>query len=185
MIIETERLILREWKKSDVDSMATINQDPKVMEFFPSTRSYAETEKFIDGNIRAYEKYGYCLYAVELKEGHKFIGFVGLNYTDFAAHFTPAVEIGWRLGSQFWGKGYATEGAKAALDYGFKKCGLKEIVSFTVPTNVRSIRVMEKMGLKLDGNFAHPQLPADHPLSQHVLYCLTKADYLHKVQETI
>lgn len=79
MIIETERLILREWKKSDIASMAAISQNPKVMEFFPSTRSYAETEKFIDGNIRAYEKYGYCLYAVELKEDHKFIGFVGLN----------------------------------------------------------------------------------------------------------
>lgn len=86
--------------------------------------------------------------------------------------FSPAVEIGWRLGSEYWGKGLATEGAKAVLNYGFKKCGLKEIVSFTVPANVRSIRVMEKIGMKRDlaGDFHHPKLPKDHPLSLHVLY---------------
>ena len=115
---------------------------------------------------------GFCLWAVELKSTGEFIGFIGLNYVDWPAHFTPAVEVGWRLGSQFWGHGYATEGAKAAVDFGFKKCGLKEIVSFTVPANIRSIKVMERIGMKrdLDGDFAHPKLPDDHRLSKHILY---------------
>ena len=108
------------------------------------------------------------------------MGFIGLNYIAWAAAFAPAVEVGWRLGSVYWGKGYATEGAKACLNYGFRKCGLKEIVSFTVPANVRSIQVMQKIGLRRDwnGDFAHPKLPADHPLSEHVLYRLTAHEYL-------
>jgi len=91
--------------------------------------------------------------------------------------------VGWRLGSRYWGNGYATEGAKASLDYGFKQCGLKEIVSFTVPANVRSIRVMEKIGLKrdLNGDFAHPKLPIDHPLSRHILYRLSVGEYFLKI----
>ncbi|NCT56545.1 MAG: GNAT family N-acetyltransferase [Legionella sp.] len=115
-----------------------------------------------------------------MKETGELIGFIGLNYTDWESHFTPAVEVGWRLGSQYWGKGFASEGAKASLEYGFKQCGLKEIVSFTVPANIRSIRVMEKIGLKrdLNGDFSHPKLAADHPLSQHILYWLTADEYL-------
>ncbi len=99
-----------------------------------------------------------------------------MRYIDWQAHFTPAVEIGWRLGSKNWGKGYATEGAKAALEYGFKNCGLSEIVSFTVPNNERSIAVMERIGMKrdLEGDFAHPKLEVEHPLSKHVLYRITK-----------
>ena len=106
------------------------------------------------------------------------IGFIGLNYTEWQSHFTPAVEIGWRLSSQHWNKGYATEGAKAALQFGFNQCALQEIVSFTVPANIRSIRVMEKIGLSRDikGDFAHPKLPADHPLSKHILYRLRSGD---------
>lgn len=93
-------------------------------------------------------------------------------YTDWESHFTPAVEVGWRLGSQYWNKGYATEGAKACVEYGFNQCGLKEIVSFTVPANIRSIRVMEKIGMMrdLNGDFAHPKLLQEHKLSKHVLY---------------
>jgi len=118
------------------------------------------------------DEYGYTFWAVELKETGELIGFVGLKYVDLGLDFTPAVEIGWRLGSQFWGKGYATEGAKAALDYGFNKLGLKEIISFTVPANKSSINVMKKIGMQrdLDGDFAHPKLAAGHPLSKHVLY---------------
>lgn len=115
-------------------------------------------------------KHKFTVWAACLKETEELMGFIGLKYIDWESNFTPAVEIMWRLGSQYWGKGFATEGAKASLEYGFKQCGLKEIVSFTVPTNVRSLRVMEKIGLKrdLNGDFAHPKIPADHNL---IMFC--------------
>lgn len=175
-IIETERLILRTWKKADAEPYFHINQDPRVTECLLGPLTMEQVNDFIQSVNRHQDKHGYTLWAAELKATAEFMGFIGLNYTAWEAHFTPAVEVGWRLGSQYWGKGYATEGAKASLDYGFQNCGLKEIVSFTVPANVRSIRVMEKIGLKrdLNGDFAHPKLSADHPLSQHILYRLTK-----------
>lgn len=179
-IIETERLILRTWKKEDADPYFQINQNPKIIEFIRGPITMEQVNDFISAVNRQSDKHGYTLWAVELKETGELMGFIGLNYIDWESHFTPAVEVGWRLGSQFWGKGYATEGAKASLDYGFKQCGLKEIVSFTVPANIRSIRVMEKIGLKRDvnGDFAHPKLAADHLLSQHILYRLTIDEYL-------
>lgn len=178
-IIETARLILRTWKNEDANAYYQINQDPKVIELLRGPLTLEQVNDFISAVNKQQEKHGYTLWAVELKETGKFIGFIGLNYPDWKSHFTPAVEVAWRLGSQYWGKGYATEGAKASLDYGFKQCGLKEIVSFTVPANIRSIRVMEKIGLKrdLNGDFAHPKLPANHPLSQHILYRLTVDEY--------
>lgn len=178
-IVETERLVLRTWKKEDASSYFQINQDPKVIEFLLGPLTMEQVNDFILTVNSHSDKHGYTLWAVELKETAELIGFIGLNYIDWEAPFTPAVEVGWRLGSQYWGRGYATEGAKASLDYGFKQCGLKEIVSFTVPANVRSIRVMEKIGLKLDlnGDFAHPKLPSDHKLSHHVLYRLSAEEY--------
>lgn len=179
-IIETERLILRTWRKEDAQTYFQINEDPKVAEFVRGPLTMEQINDFITAVNKQQEKHGYTLWAVQLKETGELMGFIGLNYTDWEAHFTPAVEVAWRLGSQYWGKGYATEGAKASLDYGFKQCGLKEIVSFTVPLNIRSIRVMEKIGLKRDmnGDFVHPKLSADHPLSQHILYRLTANEYL-------
>jgi len=163
IIIETERLVLRTWQKQDADAYFQINQDPKVIEFLPRSLTMEQANDFIPAVNHHGERHGYTLWAAELKETGELMGFIGLNYTDWESNFTPAVEVGWRLGSQFWGKGYATEGAKASLDYGFKQCGLKEIVSFTVPANVRSLRVMEKIGLKRDlkGDFAHLKLAAD------------------------
>lgn len=185
-IIETERLLLRTWKKEDARAYFQINQDPKVIEFLRGSLTIEQVNDFIPAANSHNDKHGYTLWATELKESGELMGFIGLNYIDWASYFTPAVEIGWRLGSQYWGKGYATEGAKASLDYGFKKCGLKEIVSFTVPTNTPSIRVIEKIGLKRDinGDFAHPKLPTDHPLSLQILYRLTKDDYLEQARET-
>ena len=178
-IIETERLILRTWKKEDAANFYQINQDPKVIEFLLPITMEQINDYILAKNTQQQQK-GYSLWAVELKETGEMIGFIGLNYTDWPAHFTPAVEVGWRLASQHWGKGYAPEGAKAALDYGFNKMGLKEIVSFTVPANIRSIRVMEKIGLKrdLNGDFSHPKLPANHSLSHTILYRLTKENYI-------
>lgn len=181
-IIETERLILRTWRKEDANSYFQINQDPKVTEFLLGALTMEQVNDFILAVNHHQDRHGYTLWAACLKETDELMGFIGLNDTRWESHFTPAVEVGWRLGSQYWGKGFATEGAKACLEYGFKQCDLKEIVSFTVPANVRSIRVMEKIGLKrdLNGNFAHPKLAADHPLSQHILYRLSVDEYFQR-----
>lgn len=187
VILETERLFLRTWLPKDVEPYHSINQDPKVIECLPGPLSRQEVESFISTKNTQQDERGYTLWAVELKENHHLIGFIGLNYTDWGTPFTPMVEIGWRLGSQFWGKGYATEGALASLQYGFEKIGLDEIVSYTVPGNVRSMQVMERIGLKRDINadFNHPKLSLDHRLSKHILYRLTKEQYslLNKEKE--
>lgn len=179
IFIETARLFLRTWKNEDAEAYYRINQDPKVIELLGGALTLKAVEEFIAAKNSQQDKCGYTLWAVELKETGELMGFIGLNYTDWKSHFTPAVEIGWRLGSQYWGKGYATEGANASLNYGFSHCHLNEIISFTVPANVRSIRVMEKIGLKRDihGDFSHPKLPTNHPLSRHILYRLTADDY--------
>lgn len=183
-IIETERLLLRTWASEDAELYYWINQDPKVIECLPGPLSHEEVENFITAKNTQQDGRGYTLWAAELKENNKLIGFIGLNYTDWGPPFTPVVEVGWRLGSEYWGYGYATEGAKASLRYGFSKIGLNEIVSFTVPGNLRSIRVMERVGLKRDLNadFNHPKLPSDHRLSKHVLYRITKEQYFEKVK---
>lgn len=174
--IETERLILRTWKDEDADAFYHINQDPKVLEFSLGPMSVNEVKKFIVEKNKLFDEYKYTLWAVEEKITHTMIGFVGLWNPPWQAHFTPCVEIGWRLGSQYWGQGYAVEAARAVLEYGFNYIGLTEIVSFTVPMNIRSIRVMEKIGMKRDftADFAHPKLPPGHPLSQHILYRISR-----------
>ena len=178
--IQTERLILRTFKTEDASAYFHINQDPKVLEFLLGPLTISQVNDFIAAKQTHQEKFGYSLWATCLKQTGELIGFIGLNYTDWESSFTPAVEVGWRLGSQYWGKGYATEGAKASLDYGFKKCGLKEIISFTVPANLRSIGVMEKIGLKRDfnGDFMHQKLPSHLKLSHHILYKLSAEEYL-------
>lgn len=175
-IIETERLILRTWKQEDSSIYYQINQDPNVTQFLRGPLTREQVSDFISAANNHQDTHGYALWAAELKETSELMGFIGLNSVEWASCFTPAVEVAWRLGTQYWSKGYATEGAKAALDYGFK-CGLTEIVAFTVPANIRSIRVMEKIGLKRDrqGDFAHPKLSLDHPLSHHILYRLSQA----------
>lgn len=182
VMIETKRLILRTWVTGDIEPYYWINQDQKVIEYLSGPLSRETVEKFIEGANTQQNTRGYTLWAAEVKENHHLIGFIGLNYTDWESKFTPAVEVGWRLGSEYWGKGYATEGAKAALKYGFEEIGLNEIISFAVPENIRSIKVMEKLGLIRDfeNDFNHPKLPLDHKLSNHVLYRLSKEQYLNK-----
>jgi RimJ/RimL family protein N-acetyltransferase len=174
IILETSRLILRTWEKQDIDSMTVINQDPKVCEFLPAIGNRASTEAGVHKIMQHYEEHGFCLYAVELKSTHEFIGWVGLAIPSFDAPFMPAVEIGWRLSSNHWNHGYATEAAKAVLDYAFNTLGLDEIVSFTAVNNQPSRRVMEKIGLlhHPEGDFDHPRLEKTHLLCRHVLYRL-------------
>lgn len=175
----TERLILRNWQDEDLEPFAAINQDPQVMEYFPNTLSLSETKEFIQLIKDRFEKHKFGQYACVLKETKEFIGYVGLSVPTWEAHFTPCVEIGWRLSSKHWGKGYATEAAKRALTIGFEEFGLNEILAFTVPQNQRSRRVMEKIGMtrsELD-DFHHPKILQNHPLSLHVLYRIRKAEY--------
>lgn len=183
-VIQTPRLILRLWEQGDRQPFFLINQDPQVVAFLRGTLTQEQVNDFMVAANAHQDRHGYTLWAVELKETGQLIGFVGLNYTDWPAHFTPAVEIGWRLGSQYWGQGYATEAAKACLKYAFDCCQLNEIVSFTVPANLNSIKVMQRIGLSRDphGDFAHPKLPVDHPLSHHVLYRLTAQEYRQQLE---
>jgi RimJ/RimL family protein N-acetyltransferase len=178
-ILETRRLILLSFQMTDLDAIAAIDADPKVCEFLPALGTRENTSAGIQ-RIMSYEQQkGYSLYAVELKATHEMIGWIGLMTPSFEAHFTPAIEIGWRLASQHWNQGYATEGAKAVLDYAFTTLGLEDIVSFTVENNLASRRVMEKIGLHHDpkDDFNHPKL-LGHKLERHVLYRLKRSEYL-------
>lgn len=180
VIIETPRMLLRTWKPEDSEAYYRINQDPQVIEHLKGPISMEQVGAFISAAIDEQHKRGYTVWAAELKETGQLMGFIGLHYVTWKSHFTPAVEIAWRLGSQFWGKGYATEGARASLHYAFMNCNLKKIVSFTVPENTRSSHVMEKIGMKreLSGDFAHPEIDPDHRLSRHILYSMTMEEYL-------
>lgn len=175
-MIETERLILRQWRAEDFAPFGQMNADPVVMEYFPKLLSREESDGFAAKFKGLIEKNGWGLFAVEIKETGEFIGFVGLNPVDYDTPFTPAVEIAWRLARPYWGKGYATEAAQAALRYGFETLGLAEIVAFTTEQNSRSRAVMERLGMERDPeeDFDHPKLPAGHPLLRHVLYRLKR-----------
>lgn len=153
-----------------------MNADPVVMEYFPETYTEERTRQFVERIRERWRELGYGLWAVERKDSGRFIGYVGLWRATFPARFTPAVEVGWRLAADQWGCGYATEGARAALDYGFETLGLDEIVSFTSVLNLRSIGVMERLGMRRDArdDFEHPNVP-DGPLRAHVLYRIRRA----------
>jgi RimJ/RimL family protein N-acetyltransferase len=176
-IIETKRLILRQWDNEDIPVLAAINQDPKVMEHFPALKTYEETTRFVHANIELHKNGQYCIYAVEIKDLNDLIGFVGLVQVDIKLPFAPAVEILWRIGSQYWDQGYATEAAMAVRDYAFEVLGLSELVTFTVPANSRSIKLMERLGFIHEPafDFNHPNIPIEHKLSKHVFYRLKKA----------
>ncbi|WP_245655925.1 GNAT family N-acetyltransferase [Microtetraspora fusca] len=169
-MIETERLVLRRWRETDREPFAALNADPEVMEYFPSTLTKEQSDALADRLEAEFDECGFGLWAVELSG--EFIGFTGLSVPRFTAHFTPCVEVGWRLARSAWGHGYASEAARAALDHGFGTIGLKEIVSFTAVVNTRSRRVMERIGMRHDpgGDFDHPALAEGSPLRRHVLY---------------
>ncbi len=145
------------------------------MEYYPSTLTRRESDGLVDRIEEHFEVHGFGLWAVELIETGEFAGYVGLAHATFPAHFTPAVEVGWRLARRFWGRGLAPEGAAAALTDGFDRLGFDEIVSFTAATNLKSRRVMDKLAMSHDpaDDFDHPSVPATSPLRPHVLYRLT------------
>ena len=175
-MLQTPRLRLRRWRESDLAAFASINADPRVMEFLPAFLTRAQSDKRVAETQEHFTQHGYGKWAVELIDGGALIGTVGLNVVNFPAHFTPSVEVGWRLAHEHWGKGYATEAAAAAIDFGFQH-GLEEIVSFTVPQNIRSRRVTEKLGMTHTpaDDFDHPLLPAGDRLCRHLLYRMPRS----------
>jgi len=176
-VIRTERLLLRRWRDDDRPPYVAMNQDPAVMEHFQGLTTAEDSNAFIDRVEAHWADHGWGLWAVEVPGVAPFVGFVGLWP---ATHVLgrESVEVGWRMARAHWGHGYATEGAREALRFGFEDVGLDEIVSFTVPQNERSWRVMERIGLLRDptGDFDHPRVDATaYPeLVRHVLYRLDR-----------
>jgi RimJ/RimL family protein N-acetyltransferase len=170
--LRTKRLLLRRWLPEDYLPFAALNADRRVMEHFPSTMPKEQSDALAHRIEAHFEQHGFGLWAVEVPGLAPFIGFIGLLVTSFEAPFTPCVEIGWRLAAEHWGRGYAVEGARRVLTFGIEELSLPEIVSFTTVGNVRSRRVMERIGMTRDqdGDFEHPRLPEGHPLRPHVLY---------------
>ena len=172
--LRTERLLLRRWRPSDRDPFARLNADPEVTRFLLGPLTRDQSDASVDRIEEQFDQRGFGPWAIEVPGLVPFAGYVGLSVPNFEAHFTPAVEVGWRLGQPFWGRGYATEAAVAAIADGFERIGLEEIVSFTIPVNLPSIRVMKRLGMTRlpEDDFDHPGVPLGHPYRRHVLYRL-------------
>jgi RimJ/RimL family protein N-acetyltransferase len=173
----TARLELRPFAEADREPFAALNADPEVMQFMPRPLSRAESDAFAATATAQLAAQGFGLWAVTRQRGQELLGCVGLSRASFAAHFTPCLEVLWRLRRSAWGCGYATEAAGACLAFALERLQAPEVVAFTVPANLRSRRVMERLGMRHDaaGDFEHPRLPEGHPLRRHVLYRLARA----------
>jgi ribosomal-protein-alanine N-acetyltransferase len=177
--LETERLTLRRWRERDRDAFAALNADPEVMEHFPGVLTAEESDQLLRRIDRQFEEFGFGLWAVDIKWAKRFIGFCGLAVPTFHTHFTPAVEIGWRFAKDQWGSGYATEAAKAVLEFGFEEVDLEQILSWTVPANQRSLLVMERLGMTRapQFDFDHPRFLHDDRLRRHIVYRITREEW--------
>jgi len=175
--LRTERLVLRPWRDADRGPFAALNADPEVMRYFPAPLTRGESDAMVDALSENFATRGWGLWAVEVVDGPAFVGFIGLNVPGFEAVFTPCVEVGWRLAKEHWNQGYASEGARAALRYGFEVVGLDQILSWTATTNAPSQAVMQRIGMTHDpgDDFDHPRMPEGHPLRRHVLYRMPRA----------
>ncbi len=178
--LRTERLLLRRLCSNDIDAFAAMNADAEVMRYFPACLDRAETEALIGRMNRHFERYGFGWWAVETQDTAAFVGFVGLLVPAFHAHFTPCVEVGWRLVRRFWGQGYATEAGRASINFAFEQLEVDEVVSMAVAANEPSRRVMAKLGMnrRSEDDFGHPKIPFGHPLRHHVLYRLKRQDWM-------
>jgi RimJ/RimL family protein N-acetyltransferase len=176
--LRTKRLILRPWRGDDLEPFAALNADLEVMRNFPGTLDRERSDAMAERIQSRLADDGFGLWAAEVPGVAPFIGFIGLARPQFEAHFTPAVEVGWRLARAYWGRGYAPEGARVAVAFGFDVAGLDEIVSMTIPDNEASQRVMQKLGMTRDpaDDFDHPNLP-DWDRRRHVLYRLRRVDW--------
>lgn len=166
------RLSLRPWRPEDLAPLHALNGDADSMRHFPAAMTRAESDAWAARLQAHIDRHGWGFWAVEERGGAPFVGVVGLMNIPWEARFTPAVEVGWRISPAFRRRGYAEEAARLALDFGFGRLGLREIVAFTVPGNVASWRLMERLGMRPDGTFDHPRLPEGHALRRHLLYRL-------------
>lgn len=172
---DTQRLRLRQWRRADYEPLADLNADPKVMEYFPSIQDRKSSEIAVEKWQAEIAERGWGLWAVERRDTAEFIGFVGLHVPSGPLPFMPCVEIGWRLATAHWGKGFASEAAAGALQVGFERLQIPEIVSFTTVLNRKSRAVMTRIGMRDTGvTFQHPQVPLKSPLRQHCLFLLTR-----------
>lgn len=180
--IRTERLVLRRWTDNDRAGFAALNADPEVMEHLPGVLTAQESDQLMQTIELHFEEFGFGLWAVETLWAPRLVGFAGLAVPTFRTHFTPAVEIGWRFARAEWGNGFATEAARAALEFGFDQAGLDEILSWTVAANERSQGVMIRLGMtrapELD--FDHPRLGDDDRLRRHVVYRITREEWVEQ-----
>jgi RimJ/RimL family protein N-acetyltransferase len=177
--LRSERICLRQWREEDKPAFAAMNADARVMEFFPKSLSRLESDAFVDRIRKHIDEHGFGLWAIEVRDVAPFIGFTGLAFARFSAAFTPCLEVGWRLAFEHWGRGYATEAERLALNYAFRTLAFAEVVSFTSQSNRRSRAVMERLGMRRDpdDDFDHPALTDLHPLRRHVLYRLNSEQY--------
>lgn len=178
--LRTPRLLLRPWRDDDLPSLTALNADPRVMEYFPAPLTPAESSAMLERLRAHFDRHGFGMWAVEEQApagASGLVGLVGLAVCNFEAHFTPCVEVGWRLLPESWGRGYATEAAAAALDFGFVTLSLSEIVAFTAVRNLRSRAVMERLGMSRspEDDFDHPKVPEGHPLRRLVLHRMQRA----------
>ena len=180
-MLSSPRLRLRPWRDEDLPAFAALNADPEVMEHMPKCLVREESDAFAGRIQEGIARLGFGLWAVEVFGVADFIGFTGLSVPLYETHFTPCVEIGWRLARKFWGFGYATEAARLALDYGFREARLDQIVAFTFVGNVRSRKVMERLGMTYspDDDFDHPRVPEGHRIRPHVLYRINRAAWVN------
>jgi len=181
LVLQGPRVLLRSWRATDRAPFAALNADPQVMEHFPAPLTAAQSDAMIARAQALLDERGWGSWALEI--GGQLAGFTGLTRPGFEAHFTPCVEIGWRLARPFWGHGYASEAARLALAHGFEQLGFDAIVSFTATTNLRSQAVMRRLGMRHDpaDDFDHPSLPDGHRLRRHVLYRLQRSRWTHSI----
>lgn len=178
--VRTSRLILRQWQKSDYDPYIAMNLDPDVMQYFPGLQAPEETMAQIVRMENFIAENGFGLFAVERRDSGEFIGYTGLAKAQFESFFSPCIEIGWRLDKAHWGNGFAQEAAKACLDLAFTGFAMDEIYSFTSFLNKPSINVMKNIGMKETGQFEHPILPDGHILKPHILFKLSRVDWISR-----
>jgi len=176
-MLRTEQTLMRRWRASDLEPFAALNADADVMEHFPTLLTRAESDAMVERIEACFEQSGYGLWAVELPGEAAFVGFVGLWPVRPELPFAPALEIGWRLAAPYWGRGIATEAARAAMAFAFEDCDLDSLVSYTAATNVRSMRVMARLGMRREpaDDFEHPQLEEGNPLRPHIVYRIDRA----------
>lgn len=176
--MQTDRLLLRQWKEEDRQPFSALNNDPLVMRYFPRTFTQAESDRFIDEQIKHLSLNDWGAWAVECLETGEFIGFVGFSRPAPWHPCAGNIDVGWRLGRRFWGHGYATEAARQALQVGFESIGFDQVVAFTSRCNLPSLSVMRKIGMQLDAEgFLHPRIENENPLRDHAVYRLSRTEW--------